>query len=104
MRSARAIAPAKVNLGLFLGPPRAKDGKHELVTVMQSISLSDELTLEPAPERTAADEVSCPALPAPPAENLAAAALRAFRESTGWGAPPLRLSILKRIRGRGCRA
>jgi 4-diphosphocytidyl-2-C-methyl-D-erythritol kinase len=97
MRSARALAPAKVNLGLFLGPPRAKDGKHELVTVMQSISLADELTLEHAPEGTAADEVSCPALPGPPTENLAAAALRAFRESTGWGAPPLRLSILKRI-------
>jgi 4-diphosphocytidyl-2-C-methyl-D-erythritol kinase len=97
MRSARALAPAKVNLGLFLGPSRAKDGKHELLTVMQSISLADELTLEPAPEGVAADEVSCPALPGPPAENLAAAALRAFRESTGWGAPPLRLSILKRI-------
>jgi 4-diphosphocytidyl-2-C-methyl-D-erythritol kinase len=97
MRSARALAPAKVNLGLFLGPPRARDGKHELATVMQSISLADEVTLEPAPEGAAQDEVSCPALPGPPAENLAAVALKAFRQSTGWGAPPLRLSILKRI-------
>jgi 4-diphosphocytidyl-2-C-methyl-D-erythritol kinase len=97
MRSARALAPAKVNLGLFLGPPRARDGKHELVTVMQSISLADELTLELAPEDATQDEVSCPGLPGPPAENLGAAALRAFRESTGWEAPPLRLSILKRI-------
>jgi 4-diphosphocytidyl-2-C-methyl-D-erythritol kinase len=30
-------------------------------------------------------------------ENLAATALRAFRASTGWRAPPLRLSIVKRI-------
>jgi 4-diphosphocytidyl-2-C-methyl-D-erythritol kinase len=97
MRSARALAPAKVNLGLFLGPPRTKDGKHELVTVMQSISLADELTLELAPEGAAQDEVSCPGLPGPPAGNLAAAALRAFRESTGWKAPPVRLSVLKRI-------
>ena len=44
----RALAPAKVNLCLFLGPIRAEDSRHELVTVMQSISLADELTLEPA--------------------------------------------------------
>ncbi len=30
-------------------------------------------------------------------ENLAAVALRAFRSSTGWQAPPLRLSIVKHI-------
>jgi 4-diphosphocytidyl-2C-methyl-D-erythritol kinase len=36
-----ALAPAKVNLGLFLGPTRASDGRHELATVMQSISLAD---------------------------------------------------------------
>jgi 4-diphosphocytidyl-2-C-methyl-D-erythritol kinase len=40
-----ALAPAKINLGLFVGPTRA-DGRHELVSVMQSISLADELTLE----------------------------------------------------------
>jgi 4-diphosphocytidyl-2-C-methyl-D-erythritol kinase len=36
-------------------------------------------------------------VPGDPNENLAAAALRAFRASTGWRAPPLRLSISKRI-------
>jgi 4-diphosphocytidyl-2-C-methyl-D-erythritol kinase len=93
----RALAPAKVNLGLFLGPTRAVDGRHELVTVMQSISLADELTLEPAPAGVAEDEVLCPGVPGPPGENLAGVALGAFRASTGWDAPPLRLSILKRI-------
>jgi len=93
----RALAPAKVNLGLFLGPKRASDGRHELVTVMQSISLADELTLELAPAGAAQDEIVCPGLPGPPAENLAAAALRAFRSRTGWDAPPVRLSIAKRI-------
>ena len=35
MSAYRALAPAKVNLGLFVGPVRAQDGRHELVTVMQ---------------------------------------------------------------------
>jgi 4-diphosphocytidyl-2-C-methyl-D-erythritol kinase len=93
----RALAPAKINLGLCLGPTRAGDGRHELVSVMQSISLADELTLEAAPEGSAGDEILCPGVTDAPEENLAAAALRAFRESTGWDAPPLRLAIVKRI-------
>ncbi len=93
----RALAPAKVNLGLFIGPIRAEDSRHELVTVMQSISLADELTLEPAPAGAAADELVCPSVAGPAQENLAAAALKAFRSRTGWDGPPVRLTILKRI-------
>jgi 4-diphosphocytidyl-2-C-methyl-D-erythritol kinase len=94
---ARVLAPAKVNLGLFVGPVRERDGRHELATVMQSLSLADELTLEPAPGGASADEVVCPEVPGGPGENLAMAALRAFREATGWDAGPLRLSIDKHI-------
>lgn len=97
MRVHRALAPAKVNLGLFVGPKRASDARHELVSVMQSISLADELTLQEGQAGLAQDEVVCPGVPGPPSANLAAAALAAFRASTGWQAPPLRLSILKRI-------
>lgn len=43
-RSVSAIAHAKVNLHLGVGPLR-EDGYHELVTVFQSLSLHDELTL-----------------------------------------------------------
>jgi 4-diphosphocytidyl-2-C-methyl-D-erythritol kinase len=109
---ARALAPAKINLGLFVGPTRA-DGRHELVSVMQSISLADELTLELAPADEPApsvppavesasgvsptDEVVCPGVSGPSSENLAARALAAFRTATGWDAPPLRLKIVKRI-------
>jgi 4-diphosphocytidyl-2-C-methyl-D-erythritol kinase len=93
----RALAPAKINLGLFVGPVRESDGRHELVSVMQSISLADELTLELADTESGHDEVVCPGVPGGARENLAGAALRAFRASTGWQAPPLRLSILKRI-------
>ncbi len=90
----RALAPAKINLGLILGPVRQADGRHELVSVMQSISLADELTLEPAPAGSSGDEVICPGVQG---ENLAGAALAAFRAATGWAGAPVRLSIQKRI-------
>jgi 4-diphosphocytidyl-2-C-methyl-D-erythritol kinase len=88
-----ARAPGKVNLCLFLGPVRA-DGRHELVSVVQSVSLADELVIEPAPPGTAADVVECPGVEGP---NLAAAALSAFRARTGWDAPAQRLRITKRV-------
>lgn len=115
---ARASAPAKINLGLFIGPVREEDSRHELVSVMQSISLADELTLEsvgsvepvgsvesvgsvepvePVFGDTGEDQIVCPGVPGAPDENLAAAALRLFREATGWDVGPLRLSIVKRI-------
>ena len=39
--------PAKLNLQLAVGPPRA-DGYHDLVTVFHAISLFDEVTVTPA--------------------------------------------------------
>jgi 4-diphosphocytidyl-2-C-methyl-D-erythritol kinase len=86
-------APGKVNLCLFLGPLRG-DGKHELVSVVQSVSLADEVTLAAAPDGAEADEVSCPGVEGP---NLALAALAAFRAATGWDAPPQRVTIEKRV-------
>ncbi|MDX6699408.1 MAG: 4-diphosphocytidyl-2-C-methyl-D-erythritol kinase [Solirubrobacteraceae bacterium] len=82
-----AAAPGKVNLCLYLGPVR-DDGLHELVTVIQPLDLADELTLQPA----AADEVVCPGVEG---ENLAARALRAYREAAGGGHH--RLTIDKRV-------
>ncbi len=89
----RALAPGKVNLSLYVGAPR-EDGLHPLVSVVQPVSLADELTLEPAPHGATADEVRCPGVEG---ENLAAAALTAFRAATGWDAPPQRLTIAKRV-------
>jgi 4-diphosphocytidyl-2-C-methyl-D-erythritol kinase len=43
----RASAPAKINLGLVVGPLR-DDGKHELLTVYQRIALADRIDVEPA--------------------------------------------------------
>jgi 4-diphosphocytidyl-2-C-methyl-D-erythritol kinase len=87
------LAPAKVNLCLLLGPSRA-DGRHELVTVFQPLTLADRVRLEPAPLGTGADEVHCPGVEG---DNLAAAALRRFRARTGWSGPAVRIVIDKRI-------
>ena len=89
----RCLAPGKVNLTLYVGAPRA-DGMHPLVSVVQPVSLADELTLEPSPVGASADEVVCPGVEG---DNLAGAALAAFREATGWDAPPQRLTIAKRV-------
>lgn len=96
MRALTALAPAKINLGLFLGPVRAHDGRHELVSVMQSISLADAVTLAPA-AGASGDELICPGVAGEPSANLAARALAAFRERTGWQEGPLRVSVEKRI-------
>lgn len=42
-------APAKINLALVAGPRRA-DGKHEVVTVFERLTLADTLSLAPAEE------------------------------------------------------
>lgn len=88
----RARAPGKVNLTLFLGPVRPEDGKHELVSLTEPVTLADWLELGDA--RGAEDEVACEGVEGP---NLAADALRRFRETTGWDGPPMRLTIFKRV-------
>jgi 4-diphosphocytidyl-2-C-methyl-D-erythritol kinase len=91
MTRLRCNAPGKVNLCLFIGRARA-DGYHPLVSLVQPVSLADELELEPAGGD--ADEVVCPGVEG---ENLAARALAAFRGETGWDGPPVRIAITKRV-------
>ncbi len=90
-------APAKLNVCLFVGPRRDRDGRHELVTVFQPLTLADRVSLEPAPLGARGDDVSCPGVPGPPEDNLAARALQMFRARTNWAGPPVRLHIEKRI-------
>ncbi len=92
MAAATELAPAKINLCLYLGPVRAADGRHELVSVMQSLSLADRLTLSDRPG--SADEVRCPGVDGP---NICAAALAAFRAATGWDGPGQLLEIEKHV-------
>jgi 4-diphosphocytidyl-2-C-methyl-D-erythritol kinase len=84
----RTLAPAKLNLCLFLGP-RREDGLHELCSLFEPLALADSIEVAAA-ER---DEVLCPGVEG---ENLASRALAALREE-GWDAPPLRVEIEKRI-------
>jgi len=44
----RALAPAKLNLALVVGPVQ-ENGRHELVTVFHRIALADRIELEAAP-------------------------------------------------------
>jgi len=91
MKRLRCLAPGKVNLCLFIGRPRP-DGYHPLVSLVQPVSLADELELGPAPGGD--DEVVCPGVEG---ENLAARALAAFRAATGWDGPPVRIAITKHV-------
>jgi len=89
-RRVTELAPGKVNLALFVGPPRA-DGRHELVTVFESVSLFDELCVEEF--SCGGDRVICRGVSG---RNLVADAVEALR-GRGWNAKPLRIEIVKRI-------
>ena len=61
----RVRCPAKVNLGLWiLG--RREDGYHEIDTILQTVALEDELTLEPAPSGFALETRGLPIPPGGP--------------------------------------
>lgn len=83
-------AHAKVNLVLRVGAPRP-DGFHPLCSLFASLQLADTVRVEPA----ARDEVVCSGVDG---DNLAAAAVRAFRDGCpSADLPPLRVEIEKRI-------
>ena len=92
MTRLRASAPGKVNLSLLVGGARA-DERHEVVTVLESVSLCDELELTVLGDDAGADEVVCPGVEGP---NLVTAALEGLR-SRGWDGPRVRIEIAKRI-------
>lgn len=101
-RGLTTIAPAKVNATLVVGPVRESDGRHELVSVMQSVSLVDDVSLRARDERDAdlpdgtdhGDAIRCAGVDG---DNLALRALSDFRATTGWDVGPLVVEITKRI-------
>jgi 4-diphosphocytidyl-2-C-methyl-D-erythritol kinase len=83
------LAPAKLNLCLFLGG-RREDGLHRICSLFEPLALADTIEIGAAPE---ADEVLCLGVEG---ENLASRALAELRRR-GWEHPPLRVTIEKRI-------
>jgi 4-diphosphocytidyl-2-C-methyl-D-erythritol kinase len=81
-------APAKLNLCLFVGPVR-DDGLHELASLFEPLQLADELSVTEADE----DEVVVEGIEQP---DLTARALAALRDA-GWGHPPVRIEVKKRV-------
>jgi 4-diphosphocytidyl-2-C-methyl-D-erythritol kinase len=94
-----ARVPAKVNLQLSVGPPRA-DGFHDLVTVFHALALFDEVTVAPA--ETDSVRVSGEGAASVPLgrDNLAARAVAALTDAVGAGCrddPGVAIEIRKRI-------
>jgi 4-diphosphocytidyl-2-C-methyl-D-erythritol kinase len=82
------LAPAKLNLCLYVGP-RRDDGLHEIRSLFEPLELADELKVTEA-ER---DEVVIAGIEGP---DLTAKSLAALREQ-GWDGPPLRIEVTKRV-------
>ena len=74
---------------------RAPDGLHPLVSVVQPVTLADELTHGARPRRRRGR------LPRGRRREPRAAALAAFRAATGWDGPPLRIDDHQAHPGRG---
>jgi len=83
-------APAKLNLGLYVGG-RRDDGLHELRSLFCPLLLSDRLEVSDA--EGDADVVVCPGVEGP---NLVTVAIEAMR-ARGWRRDPVRIEIEKRI-------
>jgi 4-diphosphocytidyl-2-C-methyl-D-erythritol kinase len=89
--------PAKVNLHLGVGPVRP-DGKHQLHTIYQAVSLFDEVTLEPSADGSLSVEVLGDYVDDVPVgdDNLAVQAVRAVAALAGVD-PAVRLTLRKGI-------
>ncbi len=88
--------PAKVNLQLAVGPPRA-DGYHSLVTVFHAVALFDEVTVAPADKTTITVTGDDAAQVPGDRSNLAWQAASALAKATGQRGAAVAIEIRKRI-------
>jgi 4-diphosphocytidyl-2-C-methyl-D-erythritol kinase len=96
VKTAILDTPAKLNLGLRVGPRRS-DGFHEIRTILQTIDLFDRLTVEPSREARDSLTVQGADGNVPESkENLVLQALSKLREY-GISVPSLRIRLEKSI-------
>jgi 4-diphosphocytidyl-2-C-methyl-D-erythritol kinase len=88
--------PAKINLQLSVGPPRA-DGYHDLVTVFHAVSLFDEVSVTPADSDSVLVTGEGANLVPADGDNLALRAVNAMRAAVPGIDEPVRVAIKKRI-------
>lgn len=88
----RVLAPAKVNLCLYVGE-RRPDGLHEICSLFQSVSLVDELVFD----RAADGEADCVSCLGVEGRDTVSEAIGKFRDATGWSGPGLSVTVEKRI-------
>ena len=95
MRTLRESAPAKINLTLDVLAKRS-DGFHDLESIMQTVSLEDEICAEIGTEM--AWELYCDREDIPcDQRNLAWKAAVAFCQALDWDPNGLRITVKKRI-------
>jgi 4-diphosphocytidyl-2-C-methyl-D-erythritol kinase len=98
MRQLTVTAPAKINLSLDV-VGRRPDGYHLLETVMQSISLADQITVQSSDESGIQLTCDDPAVPTD-SRNTAHRAALLFQEAVGrngLSGPGIKVQIKKRI-------
>lgn len=91
-----ALAPAKINLFLHVGPLDA-DGYHPLSSLVAFADVGDRVTVEPADRLSLTVTGPFGEGLAAEADNLILRALRALGEATEAGEPPLKVTLEKRL-------
>lgn len=95
MRSIREPAWAKINLTLDVLSKRP-DGYHDLESIMQAVSLKDDITIIPGTKEPWSIQCDRGDIPCD-RRNLAWKAAKLFCESTGWDPDGLQILISKQI-------
>ena len=96
MATRSALAPAKVNLFLHVGPPD-RDGYHPLASLVAFADLGDRVAVAPSDRLSLAVEGEFAAGLEGQGDNLILRALRALGEAAGIGEPPLAVTLDKRL-------
>lgn len=94
MTTLTGLAPAKVNLFLHVGPVQA-DGYHPLASLVAFAGVGDRLTVERGERLSLTVQGRFGSALAGEADNLVLRALRALGQASGFGEPPLRVTLDK---------